>query len=317
MNVCLMPNFNRPEYLKLCTDLILKSQGARDNLYLFALDYGFDSKLLEVINKFPLASKIIKTPNKISGNMKQSFNVLNGLLEAYKLSDNLIYIIEDDIFIGRDFFKFHEAVQSNKLFCSIATKNHNSNFTMLNDLNAYYYGYSMDYQSLGVCMNKNSIDLIRPHINDDYFSNPQDYVSKNFNSFLGSSYCEQDGLIRRIREESNLEVAFPHIPRAYHAGFYGYHRYSNLPKTKTYEEKVSMLKRICFSKEEMKKVCLNDLYYFDSEPIDLDTDFTEMKLIQTKIGIGLKPGLNTKNNMHIPQKKFRKGALTARGLVYN
>jgi len=57
---------------------------------------------------------------------------------------------------------------------------------------------------------------------------------------------------------------FPHVPRAYHAGFYGYNRPGVRPPT--HEARVLKLRKIVFDKEQMK--AYDKLG--DSEPIDLD-----------------------------------------------
>ena len=43
-------------------------------------------------------------------------------------------------------------------------------------------------------------------------------------SKLPPNNAEQDGLLDRLVEDSGAGVAYPWMPRAYHAGFIGYHR---------------------------------------------------------------------------------------------
>jgi hypothetical protein len=76
---------------------------------------------------------------------------------------------------------------------------------------------------------------------------------KNFVSPLDEIYCEQDGLIRRIHDQSGLEIGFPHYPRAFHAGIWGYHRKGENTRGWTHEMKVQFILDTCFSQHKMQK----------------------------------------------------------------
>jgi hypothetical protein len=88
---------------------------------------------------------------------------------------------------------------------------------------------------------------------------------------------EQDGLIRRIMEINRMRSAFPHLPRAYHAGLYGYNRQPHYLKMK-YEQKLALVKDVCFDKVKMRQYAQSEEYYLDSVPCELDTDFEELRL---------------------------------------
>jgi hypothetical protein len=187
--------------------------------------------------------------------------------------------------VGKDFFNFHRAIHAQEpdIFASIMTRNHNSNYETSTDVGAYYLSGDADYQSLGVCYKSEMIkSYIIPHYNEGYLANPFAYCKQMFpDSIIGNSFVEQDGLIRRIVEANKLQCAFAHVPRAYHAGFYGKNRgLTNKVKKLPFAERLHRVRETIFSKDNMKKECENDYFYFDSEPIDLSIFADKYKLVQ-------------------------------------
>jgi glycosyltransferase involved in cell wall biosynthesis len=253
MNVVVIPCFNRPEFLSVCLELIQKSAGAEENLYLFQVDFGYDPELLTVIEKFPLEKEVQITPTHSFKN-KQSYSLLKGYENALKHNPEKAYLIEDDIFIANDFFLWHEK-NLGENFASIATKNHNTNRVSSTDLGVTYT--MSEYQSLGVCFHADSLRVILKDITDDYYKNPAVYIQQRFpENKIPILYCEQDGLIRRIIQQNNYQVIYPDVPRAFHAGYYGKSR-GQKPKG-TLEERIKQVKQTAFDPSVMKG---------DSEPI--------------------------------------------------
>ena len=124
MDSVIIPAFNRPEFLYLCLEHIKEAEQAETKTYLFTFDFGFDKRLYDVIKDFPFTNYVIEKQyngNKIT---KQSANVLNGLIAGAMISDN-VHLIEDDVFIAKDYFKFQDFAMSLNPFCSIASINFN------------------------------------------------------------------------------------------------------------------------------------------------------------------------------------------------
>lgn len=272
--VVVIPVFNRPEFLTVTLDLISKSEGSSKNTYIFCLDHGFKTSNIKVINNFRgrgFKCIVKKTPFRSLSLGKQSYNVLTGYKLAYDTpdQDGLICLIEDDIFISNDFFRWHAAIHSKegRIFCSIATRNNNRNVKTEDDLNLYYLTH-LDYQSLGVCFNRDALGIVLKHYTFDYFNDPISYLEKHFpKSSIGKYYAEQDGLIRRIQEVTDYKIAFPHVPRAFHAGFYGKNR--GVKMVGTFAEKVRFIYENCFTPDGMKRLAANDNFYEDSIPVNL------------------------------------------------
>lgn len=205
---------------------------------------------------------------------KQSFALITGYRHCINLNCDLIHFIEDDVFISNDYFKYQEEAHRKEkfLFCSIGTRNNNSKDKTIEDVTAYYTKHNNEYQSLGVTWSKLMLQRVLEFIKDDYFRDPYTYCYRNFpDATIGSSYVEQDGLIRRIREKYflDLPVAFPHVPRGYHAGFQGKNRRGKYLLDDDLNLRIQQIQKICFSDENMRWIVNNPEEYEDSRPVNL------------------------------------------------
>ena len=286
-DILVCPLWQRPEFLRVWIEVITRSEMADQLFYIFCLDHGYDTRHLKILKEdFPFDYGIIKMPKSSYKLGKQSFNVLNGMLSAAHKSGRLVFYVEEDIFPGKDFFKLHYEIhkQQSDIFCSIGTRCNNSPWITDGYLQHYYLSNRPDYQSWGSCFKKEVIlKYIMPHFNEDYFKDPNGYCARNFaGSVVGNRFTEQDGLIRRIVEKTDLKIAYPHVARAYHAGFYGYNR-KGKGRHLSYDEKVELVRQVAFNPDMMKEHSVNEGYYKDSKPIDLDTDFTILELVNTTL----------------------------------
>jgi hypothetical protein len=250
MNIVIIPCWRRDDFLQVTLDYILKADSADQYLYVFCLDRGFNSGVLEVANAFPLRKLIRRTPqHRFYGN---TYNLLEGYKFGCQLArqhrSELIYLIEEDIWIGKDFFTFHEQVQQKfPSFVLSGVKNQNDKREMTNDPSAVYY--HPNYQSLGVSWKIANLLKVIPHACTQYYAAMLPYVKRlNPSSSLGSSWAEQDGLINRLAELNDLKCMFPHLGRAFHAGFVGYNR-AGLPLEGNREARVAKLREM--SQEDM------------------------------------------------------------------
>lgn len=284
MNKVVIPCFNRPEFLFWCLEKIKIAEKAAENKYIFCLDYGYDTDNVKIINEFPFSKEIVRRNRHLPLNTKQSRNVLEGLRYAAETSINdIIYLIEDDVMIANDYFIWHEKVHASNVFCAIASKNINRHLNKGSNRLSDYYLSNGDYCGIGTSFKAGVIEKhIVPHINDSYYSDCIKYVIQHWpDSTIGAHYSEQDGLIRRIQSESGLPTAYPFVPRAYHAGFYGKGRdkkmyIANLPK------RIKAIGEIIFDKTNMAKFALNEYFYFDSEPVSL-TNRTDYNIEEIKL----------------------------------
>lgn len=230
----LLPCWRRPEFLWHCLDNLALAQGSADLHVIVSPDTGYSPDVLDVVRCFKdrLPGLQIRVPPVAPfRRTKQSANLLLGYLHAASLARRFVFMIEEDIMVARDFFRWHREVHASagQLFCSIAARNPNRQLTLPDRLDGYYLSRA-DYCSSGVCFDKQVLrTLIAPHLTQSYFRSPKKYIRRHFPaSAIGLGFVEQDGLLRRIQEQSpccnEWPIAWPCVPRAFHAGFYGYNR---------------------------------------------------------------------------------------------
>ena len=112
------------------------------------------------------------------------------------------------------------------------------------------------------------LEMIAPHVNISYFRRPKRYLRRHFpHSAVSLAFVEQDGLIRRIQEGSGRPLVYPCLPRAYHAGYYGYNRAGGVEGCLA--DKVRRIGAIIYSVEAMRAAATNPEFAADSIPVTL------------------------------------------------
>jgi len=229
-DVVVLPCWQRPEFLWHCLTNLTQAEGVGTVHILFRPDTGSLPENIEVIRSFqhqlPTFEILPPTPCPFR-RTKPSANLLLGCLYAARISRKFVFLVEEDIMVARDFFRWHRAVHATaaRLFCSIAVKNPNRSVAVSDDTGEFYLSGG-DYCSNGVCFDKDILGtIVAAHVNMAYLRSPKKYLRRQFPcSLIGLAYVEQDGLVRRIQEISPLPIAWPCVPRAFHSGFYGSNR---------------------------------------------------------------------------------------------
>jgi hypothetical protein len=269
-DIVLVPCWRRPEMLWHCIDNLCRADGIESMHVLFRPDSGHDPDTLNVIRSFAArlpSYEIQPAPRCPYRRTKLSANILLGYLQAAARARRYVYMIEEDIMIGRDFFRWHAKVQSHGsgVFCSIAVRNHNRRVVTPHDPDGYYLT-SGDYCSWGVCFDRFVIgSLIAPHVNLAYLSQPKRYLRRHFEgSRVDLGFVEQASLLRRVQEISGRPIAYPAVPRAYHAGFYGRNRPGGVQGRLT--ERIRRLESVIYDPVAMRGLALTERYAADSQP---------------------------------------------------
>lgn len=192
--------------------------------YLFAIDRGAHPAIHDVIATFKIADyMIVDRKHDYTGN---SFNVL----EAYKTAavqlepEDLVYLIEEDIFVAEDFFEFHQDASVIDPVAFFVSACRGRRKILGSDAPSMLYRNS-HYQSLGVSMQARRVGSFVQHATREYYEDMIGYCSKHLaDDQLPAWAAEQDGVIHRVVRKVGSYGLFPAVPRAFHAGFVGYNR---------------------------------------------------------------------------------------------
>lgn len=243
-DIVLLPTWYRPEFLQLCLEHLAASEGItskqiwilqdqhQDDMIRHAVEENWTQEVLAAWQPYrALDIKFFRaSPHCTVGNSR---NVLEGYRRAFETDAQFVYQIEDDVFVQPDFFKWHEAVQNDgDYYCSIANGCYYRNKEVRTDVTdpGAYLTSHRDFGSYGVCWRREKIGLFVEHARNEYYTNMDNYVRQHLSGTpLEDAFTEQDGLIERVMWKTNGVTAWPYTPRAYHMGFYGYHRAGQRP----------------------------------------------------------------------------------------
>lgn len=224
--IVIVPAWRRPAFLLAA---LRRLALADDNClrYWISLDRGFNREVFKIAYEFSVQMgrdrvRIIKRAHAYPGN---SYNVLQAYAEAIKAGSRLIHLVEEDVFVGVDYFDFHRSAHemAPEAFAVSVCRNQNFAHDPHPMPDAVYL--NNQYQSVGVSFRPEMLAIIVPHMTRDYFRDPVGYCRKTFpHTTIAPANAEQDGLLNRLVEAGQLKVAYAARPRAYHAGFVGYHR---------------------------------------------------------------------------------------------
>lgn len=280
-DIVLIPTYTRPEYLYLCLEHLANTERTDSQKVFWVCQdhrendehrYGLIfSWVDEVIARFHGALNITKTRvlrHNYSGN---SFNVLESYHRAFATDARYVYLVEDDVLVKPDFFRWHEAAQTTEpaAMCSIAyrcSRNHEVQPGVVDP--GAYFTTAKDYASIGVCWKRENLAWVLEHDNRDYYGDMDGYMIRRFpGNRFASDFAEQDGLVMRVMWEQRGFTIWPYVPRAYHMGWYGYHRPNGKRPEGFWEQKVGAL-RAMISDPERLKIAAPDYGDIDPYPVE-------------------------------------------------
>lgn len=292
-DIVLIPSYIRAEYLHLCLTHLANTQRTQsekefwvcqdfrqNDEHRYKMQFAWTD---EVIAEFsgPLNIKKFKTwPHVYEGN---SFNVLESYKLALSTDARYVYLVEDDVLVKPDFFQWHEAAQDAEpdAMCSIAyrcSRNHEAR-TDVTDPEAYFTT-ARDYASIGVCWKKENLIPVLEHATPAYYNNLDGYMLRAFpGNRFADCFSEQDGLIMRVMWETKAFTVWPYVPRAYHMGWYGYHR-PNGKRPDGYWQQKSAVLRSLISDPQRLKVASPDYGDIESYPVEPVSDWQSLHKTQ-------------------------------------
>lgn len=227
-DICIITSYNRPDYLRLCLEYLSRAEGIADKEIWVCIDRGRSliREFYEVLVDFKhlKISVTIRPEHNYHGN---SYNTLEAYKEAYATDAEFIFLVEDDVLVQPDFFKWHEVIQKTEdFFCSVAYRCHRNSEARkdISDPSAYFTT-ARDFASIGVAWRRTRLASVIAHAQEEYYKDLAGYLEQYFpNNRFGDCFTEQDGLIMRILGETHGLIAWPYVPRCWHIGFNGYNR---------------------------------------------------------------------------------------------
>jgi len=226
MELVIVPAWRRADFLHACLSrLAIADEGRQE--YLIALDRGHDQRNALVVKAFAkqVGERRVRTHLPRHHYRGNSYNVLTSYALAVNTNAELVHLVEEDVFVGSDYFGFHRAAHeiAPAAFAVSACRNQNVLATPP-DEPAMVWAHR-DYQSLGVSFRRETLRLVLREAREAYYRDPVGYCRRRFpKSKIPQANAEQDGLLHRVAEDRELSTVYPCVPRAYHAGFIGYHR---------------------------------------------------------------------------------------------
>jgi len=197
-DLVIIPTFSRPEMLRHCLEHMMAVPDIGDfDLAVFVDDHTMRppplAEIGQVMARFPGVQAVKRAANPYRGN---SCNVMTAYAQAYQEGRERAFLVEDDVMIEPDFFRWHLEAQKEKPFCSIGISR--TGITRTTEM----------YASLGVCFGRESLGLIVPHAVPEYFRNMAQYCGKTFRGGPNVG-TEQDGLILRVMKHAKGTATSP------------------------------------------------------------------------------------------------------------
>jgi hypothetical protein len=196
------------------------------------LDYGGNLADTEYVRDTYLPTAEIFQAKEHISVQSGCWNILNSLKAAYESQKDYIFFVEEDVFVVKSYFRLHWNIHNSGNYFVIPGRK-------LGRLPLDFYS------NPGSSYRRKSLELIMPHINEEYFSDPSAYLDKHFPTMIGMDGVLDDGLIRKVQRASNGKVICTDPPTAYHVGFRYYGRLDPwVNRGNTIQERIEILREM-------------------------------------------------------------------------
>lgn len=232
-DIVVVPVFQRPELLALALEAVTKADHADEHFYVFRLDRGHDPDNVSVISRFPFDHKIVEV--HAHGYAGDAFNTLmgyqQGLNEGKRTGAGLVYLLQEDVIVARDFFAFHREVQRRYLPFVAASFYIQKWVPTQPPPRTDAAFLSRRFHPYGLSWRPENLGPILKHATPEYLADQRGYVERTFpNSAIGHGLGEQDWLIDNVMQLLREKCLVPSCPRAYDAGYYSDRREAWRPR---------------------------------------------------------------------------------------
>lgn len=156
-----------------------------------------------------------------------TWNILNSIKHASQSADR-VYLVEEDVMVYPYFFDWHES-QTAPASCG--------------RVHPGYESKEYNYFNPGSCLRRPLLDLLVPHINEEYYADTRAYAKRVFNAD-GGSFLD-DGLIRCVMARAGMRGVFPESPVCAHQGFRYYNKLDIFTSEGTVLERMKKFDAMC------------------------------------------------------------------------
>lgn len=240
-DIVIMPLYFRPEYTFLALEYLAAADGAsekevwleqdraRDNYGALLNELPAIRAVADKFTKLGCFKKVVYSERPSNSYIGNPCNFLEAYKRAYAQQDaRYIYLVEDDVLVSKDFFRWHEAVQATADFFVTVGWHcvRNPDVKPSTDPTEYITSYR-DYSSIGVCWKREKLAPLVTHARPEYYGNMAGYLGRAFpgSPIPAGQWTEQAGVVTRLLHETcDRLVAWPSLRRCSHVGVSGYHR---------------------------------------------------------------------------------------------
>lgn len=234
-DIVMIAAWRRPEFLLMSLSHVWAATYADDHEYIFIFDHDVDPLVRAVAQAFPASHKRMHYAPQHEFMTGNSFNLLEGYRYAHMvarmLKSELVYLLEEDVWVARDYFGFHRASHAHTHMAvgGMPAEEADKVFQVVGysmQLNEGDYGdptAAIDacaanttegenlrsmvmlrhhYTSVATSFDSSSLDLIARHATKRYYESPPDYIAGEWGvagipGFKPNQFTEQDGLLNR------------------------------------------------------------------------------------------------------------------------
>ncbi|RLA82775.1 MAG: hypothetical protein DRG31_06955 [Deltaproteobacteria bacterium] len=292
MNVVMIPTYDRPEFLFISLSSLLENKGIEDYKLLFIFEHRARKECKEIASKLVAKRGLDYEFIEWKSFYGLSKGILEGLKIAFRMADEYVIVIEEDVRTSRDFLKFGD-------YCYRNFYLNRKDIATVSGFVSVEHGVKrsitrvrkrMWYSPYGVLIPKSFFyKYIYPHCTEKYYSDPSRYCDSYYETWIyRGKYTEQAGLINRVIHKNALYCLVPEVPRCQHIGWYGKNRrlyrlsrprtilkalrYSLLPLDK----KVEFTMKILRDMNLLRRYLPNDPIYILEE----DHQWTDLELVE-------------------------------------
>jgi hypothetical protein len=258
-DVVVIPTFDRPEFLWTCLENIWNNVRGIIGKYILISEDVHADKPKDFTTQMEMLATIREWQNKFADlfhyratpphtTYGNSYNVLSALQQAANISDGgKIYLIEDDVLVTPDFFEWNDLVfetwPATRLACA-GRLNRSLNFHIngphaidesIKDPSACR-SVRGSYISWATCFGREMRNMFQ--------------LSFDYSKFRPG--FEQDIMLQQYINVKAMSSTWPYVPRAYHMGWWSYHRNGGFPLTGNLEERVTTLQKIVSDPEKLR-----------------------------------------------------------------